>query len=180
VEDTQRTEIIIAPGGKIMNKLWLVGITILLALSTASCSTIARSGNQTKKTWSIDQAGLKALIDKTNQGKSEADRLLLTIDRVEFSKKSGIKVYGACPFANAPSKDGEFGISLINQDSRIRMEISVGNECGIQRDDPRVAVMNSDLSNALAEKIAADCGKVLVDWIQLSENQLTVSYVNSN
>ncbi len=163
-----------------MKKVWLVGITILLALATTSCSIFARSGNQTKKKWSIDQAGLKTLIETTNQGKSEADRLLLSIDRVEFPKNGGLKVYGPCPFANAPSKDGDFGIDLNNRDSRVNIEIDVGNTCGIQQDDPRVAVMNSDLSNALAEKIAADCGKVLVDWIQLSGNRLSILYVNSN
>lgn len=157
----------------------LVGIAILLILSTSSCSLTARMGDQTKSEWSIDGAGLKTLIENTNQGKSESDRLLQTIDRVEFPSTGGLKVYGSCPFANAPSGDGDFGIALINQDSRVRMEISVGNTCGIQQDDTRIAVMNDQLTNALGEKIAADCGKVLVDWIQLSGDRLTVLYVKS-
>jgi hypothetical protein len=76
-------------------------------------------------------------------------------------------------------QDGEFGISLNNNDSRVQMEISVGDICGIPPDDPRVAVMNGNLSNALGEKIAQDCGKVLVDSIMLAGKRLTVYYVNT-
>ncbi len=155
-------------------------IAILLIFSTIACSITAGLGNQTKKEWSIGQEDLKALIDKTNQGKSEPDRLLQTIDRLEFPRTGGLKVYGTCHVVDGATQEGEFNIALINQDSRVRMEISVGNTCGIQQDDPRVAVMNDQLSNSLGEKIAADCGKVLVDWIQLSGNRLTILYVRSS
>jgi hypothetical protein len=163
-----------------MKRLLPVGTIILIILSTLSCSLIPQSRDQVKKAWSIDRSGLKALIADTNQVKSESDRLLQTIDRLEFPKSGGIKVLGTCWLADGATQAGDFKIALINQDSRVRMEISVVNLCGIQQDDPRVAVMNNELSNALGEKIAADCGKVLVDWIDLSGDRLTVWYVKSS
>jgi hypothetical protein len=139
-------------------------------------SLLPRLGDQTKKIWSISGRDFEALVIETNQVKSEPYRLLQTIDRVEFTKSGGIQVYGTC-FSDGMMQDGDFRIALINRDSRVQMEISVGNACGISRDDPRIAVMSNELSNALGEQIATDCGKVLVDWISLSVDRLTVWYV---
>jgi hypothetical protein len=139
-------------------------------------SLLPRLGDQTKKIWSISRRDFEALVIETNQVKSEPYRLLQTIDRVEFTKSGVIQVYGTC-FSDGMMQDGDFRIALINRDSRVQMEISVGNACGISRDDPRIAVMSNELSNALGEQIATDCGKVLVDWISLSVDRLTVWYV---
>jgi len=151
-------------------------VLVIILVVILARSLLPRLGDQTKKVWSISRRDFEALITETNQVKSEPYRLLQTIDRVEFTKSSGIQVYGTC-FSDGTTQDGDFKIALINLDSRVQMEISVGNTCGINRDDPRIAVMNNEFSNALGEKIAADCGKVLVDWIALSGDRLTVWYV---
>ena len=151
-------------------------VLVIILLVILARSLLPRLGDQTKKVWSINRRDFEALITETNQVKSEPFRLLQTIDRVEFTKSGGIQVYGTC-FSDGTTQDGDFRIALINRDSRVQMEISVGNACGISQDDPRVAVMNNELSNALGERIAADCGKVLVDWMQLSRDRLTVWYV---
>ncbi len=163
-----------------MKRLLLIGAVVLIILSTQSCSLIPQFNGQVKKAWSINKSGLKSLIADTTRVKSEPDRLLQTIDRLEFSKSGGIQVFGTCRFTDGATQAGDFNIALITLDSRVRMEISVTNLCGIQQDDPRVAVMNNELSSALGEKIAADCGKVLVDSIDLSGNRLTVWYVKSS
>jgi len=152
-------------------------VLVIILVVILARSLLPRLGDQTKKVWSINRRDFEALITETNQVKSEFYRLLQTIDRVEFTKYGGIQVYGTCSSTDGTTQDGDFRIALINRDSRVQMEISVENTCGITQDDPRIAVMNNELSNALGEKIAAECGKVLVDWIALSEDRLTVWYV---
>jgi hypothetical protein len=152
---------------------------ILLSLAVTGCFLERLFSDQVKKDWSISRSGLKDLFETTTQGMSEPDRLLQSIDRVEFPKNGGIRVYGTCRFTDGTTQDGEFDIDLITRDSRVLMEINPRDVCGIPRDDPRVEVMNFNLSNALGEKIAHDCGKVLVDSIMLAGNRLTVWYVNT-
>jgi hypothetical protein len=154
--------------------LLVIILAVILAISSGYLHP--RLGDQTKKSWSINRGDLQALIAETNQVKSEPFRLLQTIDRLEFQSSGGLKVYGTC-FSGGTIQDGDFRIALNNQNSRVNLEINVGNTCGITQDDPRIAVMNNELSNALGEKIVADCGKVLVDWIELSGNRLTIWYV---
>jgi hypothetical protein len=158
---------------------WFIGIVILLSLSTLSCSVLARLGDQTEKTWSIDREGLRSLFDSAIQGTSEADRILLSVDRLEFSENGGLKAYGPCPFENSPAPEGYFTIAFITEDSRLRMEIGVRSICGIQQDDPRVSVLNDQLNRALEEKIAAECGNVLVNRVNLSANRLTIWYLEA-
>jgi hypothetical protein len=120
---------------------------------------------------------LRSLFDSVIQGTSEADRILLSVDRLEFPENGGLKVYGPCPFENSPAPEGNFAIAFTTEDSRLRMEIGVGSIYGIQRDDPRVSVLNDQLNHALEEEIAAECGDVLVNRIDLSANRLTIWYV---
>lgn len=158
---------------------WFIGIAILLSLSTLSCSVLARLGDQTEKTWSIDREGLRSLFDSAIQGTAEADRILLSVDRLEFPENGGLKAFGPCPFENSPAPEGYFSIAFITEDSRLRMEIGVGSACGIQRDDPRVSVLNNLLNHALEAKIAAECGDILVNRVGLSANRLTIWYVEA-
>jgi hypothetical protein len=158
-------------------RFWSVLIAMLLIISTLSCSFFDRLGDQTPRKWSTDLDGLKTLINDTIQGMSESDRIIQTVDRVELSENGGIKVYGPCPFSNSPNPGGDFGIALMTQDDRVRMDVWVGITCGIQQDDPRVAILSDRLSDALGEKIAVEDGKVLVDRVQLSSRGLTVWYI---
>lgn len=138
---------------------------------------LARLGDQTEKTWSIDGEGLRSLFDSAIQGTSEADRVLLSVDRLEFPENGGLKVYGPCAFENSPEPEGSFTVALITEDSRLRIEIGGSNLCGLQRDDPRVSVLNDQINNALEEKIAAECGDILVNRAALSANRLTIWYI---
>jgi hypothetical protein len=154
-----------------------IGIAFLLSLALLSCSIPARLGERTEKTWRIDREGLRTLFQSAIQGTSEADRILLSVDRLEFSEKGGLRVYGPCPFENSPSPEGSFAVAFITEDSRLRMEIGVGSTCGIQKDDPRVSVLTDQINRAMEEKIAAECGDILVNRVGLAANRLTIWYV---